>query len=518
MHTAGELADELEALEDRFGVDVDVTQARAAEIERAAEAIGDVPLQLRARLLEANMRRRNGQIAAAAQICSEVNAWAGEHAHRPLLARSHHLLSAIYDNLGDTAAGLEHAVYAVEFLDDTTPARARAVIFVKLADDLAMGGSIEAARERYRRAEQVAVASGDVEMHMVLLNNLAYADYLAGEAQRAWTTIERLRVVSAAAGQPLKPDALDTFARIQIALARYPEAEQTAQDALRAHAVSGIEDIDSLAEFLLTLAVSQRHLGATDAAQASLDRCAVLCDERDLAGVQVRVTQEQAELYAARGDLGRAFETYKMFHRTERELISQQREAQARTRQAMLETTEARQEAERFREQARRDPLTGLHNRRYVDEHLPDLLASAAVASTPVTVAMVDLDHFKRINDVCSHDVGDSVLVAVAGLLAAAVPAGSADGTGFAARLGGEEFLLVLTNLSLADAVRLFDDLRRAIAAHPWRPMTGDLPVTVSIGVAAAQPGSTRASLLTRADENLYAAKYGGRDRVCVDH
>ena len=93
----------------------------------------------------------------------------------------------------------------------------------------------------------------------------------------------------------------------------------------------------------------------------------------------VRVHQEQAELHAAREEFARAFAVHKVFFAAYNELHSLQREAQARTRQAMFETAEARQEAERFREQARRDPLTGLRNRRYVDEQLPALIEDAGV-------------------------------------------------------------------------------------------------------------------------------------------
>jgi diguanylate cyclase (GGDEF)-like protein len=210
-------------------------------------------------------------------------------------------------------------------------------------------------------------------------------------------------------------------------------------------------------------------------------------------------------LHAARGEFARAFAAHKEYHAAEHRLVSQQRAAQARTRHAMFETAEARREAERFREQARRDPLTGLHNRRYVDEFLPVLLAR-----TPAVVAMVDLDHFKRINDACSHQVGDRVLVAVAGLLRdAAAP-------GFAARLGGEEFLVVLTGLDDADAVRRLDTLRRTIAEQHWAPLTGELPVTVSLGAATAELGSDPSPALARADAALYAAKRGGRNRVSV--
>ena len=176
----------------------------------------------------------------------------------------------------------------------------------------------------------------------------------------------------------------------------------------------------------------------------------------------------------------------------------------------MFETAEAREEAERFREQARRDPLTGLRNRRYVDEQLPGLID----AGPDLTVAIVDLDHFKRVNDQLSHDVGDQVLVEVAKLLeselAAVCPAG------FVARMGGEEFLVVLPGATVAAAVRRLDVIREAVRLHDWTEMTRGLPVTVSIGVAGLDDAtaSPQPSLLSTADRNLYAAKHGGRDRV----
>jgi diguanylate cyclase (GGDEF)-like protein len=174
---------------------------------------------------------------------------------------------------------------------------------------------------------------------------------------------------------------------------------------------------------------------------------------------------------------------------------------------------EARQVAARYHEQARRDPLTGLHNRRYVDEQLAPAIARAGQAGTPLAVALVDLDHFKRINDTLSHHVGDQVLAVIAALLSDAqtqlAPAG------FTARLGGEEFLLVLPDLGPEATAGGLDALRRTIRSHPWQDLTGELPVTVSVGAADADEGlGTSASLLAEADRRLYTAKRTGRDRV----
>jgi diguanylate cyclase (GGDEF)-like protein len=187
----------------------------------------------------------------------------------------------------------------------------------------------------------------------------------------------------------------------------------------------------------------------------------------------------------------------------------------------MYETGEARRQSRRYREMSLRDPLTGLYNRRHVDEQLPLLLGPGGTPAAPVTVALLDLDHFKRVNDTCGHDVGDAVLRRVATLLQQAVPADGARAIGgsFAARMGGEEFLLVLVDTADDAAAALLEDLRRTVAAHPWAELTGTVPVTTSIGVTstAAFARPTPADLLGLADEHLYRAKDAGRDRVVTD-
>jgi diguanylate cyclase (GGDEF)-like protein len=162
---------------------------------------------------------------------------------------------------------------------------------------------------------------------------------------------------------------------------------------------------------------------------------------------------------------------------------------------------------------ANRDALTGLHNRRYIDEYLPPLLEQAAEHGAPLSAALVDLDHFKRVNDTLSHAAGDLVLEQVAALLADV-----AVDSGLVARLGGEEFLLVFPDTEADEAVRRCERLRRAIHEHLWRPVAGNIPVTASIGVTTVPNGRTTASaLLAGADRNLYAAKRAGRNRVVAD-
>jgi diguanylate cyclase (GGDEF)-like protein len=192
----------------------------------------------------------------------------------------------------------------------------------------------------------------------------------------------------------------------------------------------------------------------------------------------------------------------------------EQERLQEQLRAALAAMTDAHQEAEL---RSRTDSLTGVFNRRHFHEVLAAELARAERDGSTPGVLMVDIDHFKRINDELSHDVGDLVLVRVAKMLEARVTAARPDG--FAARMGGEEFLLVLPDKPVPEAARLLDRIRHEVRTHGWDEITVGLPVTVSIGLAGVgdAPARTQAGLLSAADRNLYAAKRGGRDRVVSD-
>ncbi len=510
-YTAQALATALDELENYQGHDIDAILAQARELERVAEDLGDLVLEFRARLIEADMIQRKGDVGPAARTYLEIHRWAQEHDCTPLRARCHFHLALTYHYLGDHASSLEHAVASVELLDGSIAPGLRLNHLIRLANSLAEAGSVTEARERYAQAEELAVACGDLTRRLLILNNLAYTEYEVGELERAWAVVGRMHAAAEALGRDFLITELDTIARIQMSRGDHAAAERTVQGALDGS--PSWYEVHDLADAALTLAQAQRLQGGIDRAQASLDRCRELCEERELTGVRLRVLAEQAELYATIGDYRSAYEEFKRFHAADAHLRSTQQEARARTRQTMFEVAEARQDAARYHEQARRDPLTGLHNRRYVDEQLPPAITRAAKAGSPLTVALVDLDHFKRVNDTLSHHVGDQVLVMIGALLSDAqaelAPAG------FAARLGGEEFLLVLPGLGTEAATRGLEALRRTIRSHPWREVTGDLPVTVSIGAAGAEEGPcTSASLLAEADRRLYTAKRTGRDRV----
>jgi diguanylate cyclase (GGDEF)-like protein len=154
------------------------------------------------------------------------------------------------------------------------------------------------------------------------------------------------------------------------------------------------------------------------------------------------------------------------------------------------------------------DPLTSLYNRRYIFRRLDDLLCTTQKMRIPLAVAMLDLDHFKRVNDVHGHAVGDGVLQHFAQQMRKHLRPLDAVG-----RIGGEEFLMLLPNADVTSALPVLERLRARLDDMQAPP---PLPYTFSAGVAAALPGDGVADVVRRADDALYAAKTGGRNQLVV--
>jgi diguanylate cyclase (GGDEF)-like protein len=161
---------------------------------------------------------------------------------------------------------------------------------------------------------------------------------------------------------------------------------------------------------------------------------------------------------------------------------------------------------------ARSDALTELDSRRYIFEQLADLLMASRMMRWPLTVAMLDIDHFKRINDSQGHAVGDQVLQHFANHLRRQLRPRDAVG-----RIGGEEFLMLLPNATLDGASTLLQRVRELICASTTAARLALPAYGFSAGLATAQAGDTVDSLVKRADEALYRAKAEGRNRDWAD-
>lgn len=178
------------------------------------------------------------------------------------------------------------------------------------------------------------------------------------------------------------------------------------------------------------------------------------------------------------------------------------RQASVAAMRAMVASERLRNERDQLARHALHDPLTGLANRRGFDRHVASLQASGVIQ---VALLLFDIDHFKPVNDRFGHPAGDAVLRRVGDILTANVRSGD-----FAARFGGDEFVLVLANSSEAAAVKRADSIAREVADQNWKDIDADLEVAISVGVAAGDPAKVEV-LGRQADSALYQEKEARR-------
>jgi diguanylate cyclase len=176
------------------------------------------------------------------------------------------------------------------------------------------------------------------------------------------------------------------------------------------------------------------------------------------------------------------------------------------------EVARLREHLEQFRRDAMTDSLTNLANRKAFDEHLEAACAKADAEGEALTLAMLDIDHFKRFNDTWGHQTGDQVLRYVASVMGRVAKAPR-----LAARYGGEEFAMIFPKENIDQVHRALETIRKEIASRSLRRRSTDDElgaVTLSVGFAERRPDETVSSLLERADTALYASKHAGRNCV----
>ena len=176
---------------------------------------------------------------------------------------------------------------------------------------------------------------------------------------------------------------------------------------------------------------------------------------------------------------------------------------------AMTETLSARSET--LEQAALTDALTGMQNRRYFDDALTEYIEEFRRIGKPVGLMILDLDHFKQVNDTHGHDVGDEVLRAVANCLKDMTRCHDV-----VARLGGEEFVVVAPNMENEPLIKFAERIRKAIAAMAVLSGNVRLKITASVGLAVWNGDETAEDFFRRADKQLYQAKRLGRNRVCA--
>ncbi|MBW4023468.1 MAG: diguanylate cyclase [Proteobacteria bacterium] len=362
------------------------------------------------------------------------------------------------------------------------------------------------------QAERGAAYSGMGDAHLLRAVTLAdEARQLAHEAGDSWAN--RL--------------ALCNLAEYHLG---FGQRERAAEVLAQWDSLRGGDGIRSRIYYLFALGKLQLAEGSLDEAIRTLLECATMAGEAGDLEIGVPCCRYLADAFAAAGQFAEALHWHREFHArhvrksTDTSLVRSRVAAiqyETRQLQARIETERTRadgleqinrvlvQEAALLMHASMEDVLTGLPNRRGLERAL---LEVATGATGNYAFAMMDIDHFKRVNDTFSHALGDEVLRQVAMLLRAATR-----DTDRLFRYGGEEFVLLMGATDILLAAKICRRIRQAVRSWNWAQIHPNLRITLSIGVAIAGEAIAPVDVMALADERLYQAKNAGRDRIVMD-
>jgi diguanylate cyclase (GGDEF)-like protein len=481
--------------------------AEAVRCHEIARSHDDASLLARARALQGAVALHRGELHGALALAAEAEQHAGaancDEARTEVAA----LKAQIAFFTGSYADALREAELAIRLADGTGDRDLR--VFARRSGCIVFGNvGVSDWPERLEEVLRLTVESGDRWHEATSRNDLACLRQERGELAAAEEEMARAFAV---AGR-VEPNRFllavlhSTRADIRLLGDRPNEALADAERSLELLGEAGDPSPYVFAATVRAEVQALMTLGRLDDAQRS--------GEGALSRLGDRLPQARSTILAilagALREAGRLEEAYDALARTaelERQAFREMSELQLQLERATLEVSAARLQADALRDEAERDWLTGLHNRRYLARELERLGGDRR--AHPVSLAVLDLDHFKSVNDRYGHGVGDQVLVRVAALLNDVLRRSDV-----VVRSGGEEFVVLMPATRPAAAVACCERIRAAIGAEPWGEIAPGLRMSASAGVATAgQPGDLGA-LAELADERLYAAKRGGRDRV----
>ena len=460
------------------------------------------------------------------------------------VARALRALSFLQDVLGDFSHALDHQLRALEIDERNGITANRAVTLRTIGLVCSKTGDHVAGLEFYRQSFASCTGENhDDHERAKTLNNIGINLKNLGRYDESLAALTEALQIFEALGLPLLQCAtLNNLGLVHDKLGDTAAAERTLRDALlRSESLAYVQGTAHAQMALGRLYAAQAR---NEEAQERLHAALRICERQSIKLTCFECHEALALLYERLGDSVKALHHFRRFHQIEREVhlesasnrlrafaiqfqvATAKRDAELqRERQAVLTRANAELDAlnvslteanlqktmllDQLERQTFEDALTGLANRRRLDQRLADEFALALRHGRPLAVAIADLDNFKLVNDRYSHAVGDAVLRAVAMLLSSQVRH-----TDLVARFGGEEFVLVMVQTDADAALRVCEKLCAAVERHAWEAIQPGLALTISIGVCADTALAGHGRMLASADRNLYLAKAGGRNRV----
>lgn len=438
------------------------------------------------------------------------------------VARASNLLGITHRQLSDYGRALEMYEAALKGFRECGDVKWQARVISNIGNVEISLGNHGAALELFDQALELRREIGDHEGAGFDLNNAAFGrvqralqlrglgdgDSAQREADAAVGLLERALEIARQHGYArLEAICVQTLGEAYLAMARPEVAREMTGQFLALARASGDRWIEAYG--LARVGEIHHQMGEEDEAERLLTDALARFERLGSRDESARLLRTLSQVQEARGEFSQALASLRRAGTIEQRLRTEEAESRARAIATRRRLEQARLETERYRRLAMEDALTGLANRRQLDERLAALLKEARRSGTVVTVAIADVDHFKGINDRFSHAVGDEVLRCVGEILRGHCRLGDVAG-----RHGGEEFMMIFRGLDIRAAAETCERVRRAVESWDWGSIHPHLRVTLSMGLAASTSFEDAQGLLDAADHWLYEAKHHGRNQV----
>lgn len=509
--------------------------ATAIRCNQRAGSLGDNTLVARALALEGHVALHRGDIRSGLALALEGERLLGDRDDCPVAQSEVSALRAqVSFFTGAYSHALANAERAIEFADASGEVDMR--IFARRAAFIVFGNvTVRELDKRLDELLDLTVDAGAMWEQAITYNDIAAYNEATGNNEKARVAIERAVAIATMARPNRFALAVvhSTRADIELSDGNPAAALADAERSLALLAESNPPNPYVLGASVRAQVVARMALGEYDDAQQAGESALNWLGER-MPHTRSTILAAVAEALKEAGRLEEAYEALSRSAQLERQAFTEISELQLSLERAVLQARLARNETdalalknrelaeahaqletrtsqleelqEQLRDQAERDWLTGLHNRRFLAR---ELASPSTGHSGVVSVAVVDLDHFKQINDRHGHSVGDQVLVRASELLCKVLRASD-----IIVRSGGEEFLVLMPQTDANAALAGCERIRLAIREEPWAEIAAGLALTTSVGLATDDNASDLETLVNLADQRLYQAKSSGRDCV----
>jgi diguanylate cyclase (GGDEF)-like protein len=477
----------------------------AREIAEKLSAEVETPLdRICVALLRGVIKHREGDLAASTDLALEALRIPNTdvHEYTPERAALYNLLGNLSAQFGDSGASVDHYQSALQVLLAVGHREAVALVTNNIGMALRESQQFDDALRFFDDALVSMAGLPEGLLHATIVGNAGLTLLEAGRPDQAHDPLIDVLKRMEALGVPRGIGSSNhNLGRLMLLRGELVRAEAYLQQA-RIHREALGEKLD-LSDTKLQLVNLYRAMGDDKQAAALLVELLDGPDACQVLRVRAAALEARYLLLRAAGRFEEALDAHVAFHEASRAYVDDRANALDHERLRERERSAA------FERLSLTDSLTGLPNRRFVETRLAGEVRRFGLRGESLCVAVLDVDHFKSINDRFSHGVGDKTLQTIASLLRDDIRPFD-----MAARLGGEEFLLAFPGNQLEQGVAACERLRLRLAAHDWSGCHADLRVTASFGVVEATGGATIEQLIQLADAALYRAKHNGRNRV----